>query len=65
MNSKWCEERNRAHISFIPTKNELLIYSNLKIDCDKPSASFIGEKKLLKNARSAKKYSFWPVKNKK
>lgn len=57
MNSKWREERNRASISLI--KNELLIYINLKIECDKAYDTFIVDKKLLKDARSAKKYSFY------
>lgn len=57
MNSKWREERNRCSISLI--KNELLIYINLKIECDKAYDTFILDKKLLKNARSANKYRFY------
>lgn len=33
VNSKWWDERNRSSISLI--KTELLIYINLKIECNK------------------------------
>ena len=57
MNSKWHEDRIRASVTLI--NNELLIYINFNIDCSKAYDTFIEDRILLKNARSAKKYTFY------
>lgn len=61
MNIKWREERNRAKLELI--KNELFIFINLNIECEKAFNTFILDKKLLKDAKSAKKYNFYKNKN--
>lgn len=53
MNSKWREERNRLSTSLI--KNELMIYINLKIECNKAYDTFILDKILLKMQEMQKK----------
>lgn len=56
MNVKWRDERNRANLNLI--KNELLIYCNLDLDCNDSYNVFLNDAKLLKDAKSSKKYSF-------
>lgn len=62
MNSIWLEERIRANISLI--KNGLLFYIYFKIECGKAHETFIEKTKILKNPRSAKRYSYLKKKKK-
>lgn len=62
MNNLWWDKRNRLTPENV--KLELLICSNIKIECQNFFKIIISNKKLLEAARSNKKYSFKAVNKK-
>lgn len=56
MKTKWRDERNRATLNLI--KCELMVFFNLKIDCNEAYERFLKNKNVIIKAQSSKKYSF-------